>query len=547
MSKEQTITGVMLTDQEARIAVIETEKGSGMMSLNVLARVPLDAGASINDRLRPLHAELTALGCARHSPVWVACSLPEMSFASVRVEKTDIDTLGPVAWLKFKKEVEKLPEKVIFDFELPEKETDGVVPLWELPAFAAPYDELEQIESWFTLYFKLQGITMDMFACRNLLARADTGDETVALLSCEKELSRIMYVKNGCTVFTRTIKTGTGTLFEYVKRDLEQPVAPETVEQILNLSEAEYTIHVNPHKAAILAACTSGVNRLFTQVARTLDYYSDHLKNPRPEKLYLTGDMELLKRFIPDLSGRLMLTVEMLTPAMAGIELSEEAAASIAADGGERYAAATGAALGPVSAAPNLICTHDVQARLSKTAHLRKLTASACIGAAVILSAVLLVQLRQVHTHGAVLEKMKAEASRERLHISTDHADLKVEEIRRKHEDALLLAERYKLLSALIEIQSLTPPGILIKNLSLDNDSKARNGLMLEGVVMGVNGSGASHLAKYVVDLNSSLMFSQVVIISQSELENDPLLRRKGALPFKIEGKFIAALDENQG
>ena len=58
---------------------------------------------------------------------------------------------------------------------------------------------------------------------------------------------------------------------------------------------------------------------------------------------------------------------------------------------------------------------------------------------------------------------------------------------------------------------------------------------------------GASHLAKYVVDLNSSLMFSQVVIISQSELENDPLLRRKGALPFKIEGQFVAALDENPG
>jgi hypothetical protein len=283
MSKVKHITGVMLTDNEVRIAVVEPHGPSSGVSVTAVAQIPLAKGSSLEERLIDLEPKLYALGCDRRSLMWVSSSLPDMRFATVTVEKMAINKLAPLAWMKFRKEVETLPDKVVFDFELPEKESDGVVPVWELTAFATPYDELEEIENWFGSRFKLQGITMDMFADRNLLVRSEGRDETMVLLSCEKNISRIMLINGGRTVFTRTIKEGSETLREFVERELERPVSFEEVKKIITMTEAENFAYVNPDKDQILQACSAGVNRLFIQVGRALDYYSKHLKNPRPK------------------------------------------------------------------------------------------------------------------------------------------------------------------------------------------------------------------------------------------------------------------------
>lgn len=534
----------MLTDSEARIAIVEPRGSAGGVSVTTVARVPLRKADSIEDRLRDLGAELNALGCGRRSLMWVACSLPEMSFATVTVEKMALNKLAPVAWMKFRKEVENLPEKVIFDFEVPEQESGGVVSMWDLTAFATPYDELEEIEGWFASRYKLQGVTTDMFADRNLLDRSEDRDETVALLSCDKDISRIMQIKSGRTTFTRTIKAGSGTLLGLVERELDRSVTVDELETILNMSDSEYLTYANPDKDQILQACSAGVNRLFTQVGRALDYYTDHLKNPRPKKLFLTGRTDLLKRFIPELSNRLMLDVQLLDPEVGDISFTEEVEDLLGGDGAERYSSAIGVALGQAGHTPNLICTHDVKERLLKIARVRALIASGFIGLAVLLFTGLMWQVNQIRKHSSELKAMESRPAKGLLHITIEHADEKVGEIRRKHEEALLLAARYKLVSALSEVQSLTPDGILLKKMILKADVKERTGLSMEGVVIDVDGTAASHLAKYVVELNASPMFTQVFITSQSETEEAAAMKLKGVLPFKVEGRFVDALSE---
>ena len=106
------------------------------------------------------------------------------------------------------------------------------------------------------------------------------------------------------------------------------------------------------------------------------------------------------------------------------------------------------------------------------------------------------------------------------------------------------MAERYKLAGALREVQSLTPSEILIENMVVRTSDTSKIGLMLEGLMNNSDGSGPSHLAKYVIELNASPMFSQVLIIAQQETEKTTEIRRKGMIPFKIEGHFIEILSE---
>ncbi len=547
MGREKNIIGIMLSDSEARVVWVE-QQGAGMDAVvHAVRRIPLNAQAPLAERLRPLEAELYAAGCTRGQPIWLACSLPAMRFSTVQMEPMPLSRMVPVAWMKFRKAVENLPDKVVFDFEVPREESEGVVPLLDLAAFAAPYEDVAPLEAWFATRYNLRGITMDMFACRNLLPTDLPENATVALLSCEQNLSRIMHIKKGQTDFTRTIKTGAGTLLEHVARKLDRTLSADKVLELLNMSQQEFDLHVDPDKNRIFDACAEGAERLFIQVGRALDYYTNHLKNTRPVKLYLTGDMELLKRFIPELSNRLMLEVELLDPVQTGVRVAEELSEGLGAGGAEPYSAAIGAALGRAGGTSNFLCTHDVKDHLQKIARIRRSIASGFILVALLMAAGLAWQLHQVQHKSQRLQALEARRTDGMLEISAAAAREQLEALQHKHLDARRLAKRYALISALGEIQQLTPEGILLNTLTLKGGGATRNNLVLEGVITGDERYAAMHLAKYVVELNGSSLFAQVTILSEPSRSGDAGAERPQAVPFRLEGRLVAGTGKDQG
>jgi len=538
MGKKTYVTGVSLTDNRARIAVVDASNTfDEKIYVVALEEVSLTASGPTEERYQNLEAALHAMGCNKRSLIWVACSFPEISFAKVRTEKMPLNKLTPIAWMKFRRDIENLSDKVVFDFEVLEAGSDGVVDMWDLTAFAIPYESLKKIEEWFNSRYRLQGITVDLFACRNLLSRFCDPEETVTLLACGNHISRIMQIKAGQTLFTRTIKVGSESLRELVERDIKRRISFEEIENVLNMTEEEYGRCTDPEKKQILKSCEAGINRMFIQVGRALDYYTLHLKKPHPQQFYLTGNTVLFKRFIPELSDRILMNVQLLDPAMAGVSCSESVIRKIGDANLEGYSAAIGATLGQSGHTPNLICTNDVKEKLRKIVQVRVVVATIFIVLVCLLFGVLMVQINQIRELNTELDKIKKSSSREISSITMDYGREKLKEIQRKYRQAQLLTERYKLVCAISEIQNLTPKEILIKSMKLTANRELGNSIQLTGIVIDTNESAGIHLAKYVVDLNASPLFSRVLILPMEDQEVAEW-KDKGAVPFKIEGRF---------
>ncbi len=530
----------MLAETQARIAVIDPHVARD--SVKAVSQVALGAGSDWADRLSGVEQELRALGCGKRSAVWVACSLPEMQFAILSVEKMARNKLGPVAWLKFRKEVGLPPDEVIFDYEVQETVDNGVMPMLNLTAFANPYAEVEQLEQWFSARGNLQGITMDLFADRNLIAMSAQASETTALLSFDEHVSRIMLIQAGRAMFIRTIKAGTGLLRDFAETALKRTVLPHELKTALEpaaIREATPSMD----QQVLRQACSDAIGRLFTQVGRALDYYTDHLKRPRPQVLLLSGETDELQYAMPELADRLGLKVEVLDPQACGANYSSEVAELFADGGAEHYSSAIGVAMGRDGHTPNLICTHDVKERLLGIKRLRRLAAGIFVVLAAVLFGGLLWQMNTLQKQKVRLAALEDRSRRMEPLLTVEQASERLAELQRVHVEAAKLAERHRLAAILAEVQQLTPPGFRIKKLELD--PAAEPGFLLDGVVLEHVGDSESYLTKYVVDLNASPLFATVTLKDDADSDKAMALKRRGILPFVIAASLTQESDED--
>lgn len=378
---------------------------------------------------------------------------------------------------------------------------------------------------------------MDLFADRNLIAMSRDHDATVALLSCDAHMSRIMVIKGGRTMFTRTIKAGTGLLIDFAEKVLKRTVAPHELHAVLRSDVIKNPALLNGEQQILQQACTDGINRLFTQVGRTLDYYTDHMKRQRPEALLLTGCTDYFQHAMPALSERFGLEVKMLDPENCNISYSVDVADLFSKGGAEHYSSAIGVAMGRSGRTPNLVCTHDVMTRMLRIKQVRSWVAGIFVVLAALLFGALIWQMNLIHTQKTDLNQCESIYAGMEPYLEMDTAAGRLRDLQLAHVGAERLARRNILAAVLGEAQALTPPEFRIKTLELDINEA--DSFILEGVVLDQLSAGESYLAKYVVDLNASSFLTHVVLTSDFESEEVIELKRKGVLPFTIKGKVV--------
>ena len=484
--------------------------------------------------------------------IWALISAAQVEIRHIRIPKVPKKQIFNAVYWTAKKDSVIDEKEVIFDFEVQGEIAEQGIGKYSVMILTVPRREVEGAENLFARAgLPLAGVTITPFALQNLFRTGWMygGDSAVANLYIGNDHSRIDIFVRGNLVMNRGIKAGSSSMAEAVMDAYNERrrLSHDTSDTVKNMTiegarralsglngEKETSLDGDGERglaaSELFAIVKPSLDRLIRQAERTFEYYVSHVGQDRIEKIYLAGAMNLGQTVVEYIGSQLGIEKEVLDPldnnpsALLSGHWVPAAAERIA------FAPALGVALSSNEYTPNFIFTHEDKEKKSRTTSLNRGVFAAFAMVMAICSGIFLYEVQ-------ALEKKKAEVAKLQAQLTSYVPRLHEAQVLQLAANARQLqaglrsyGDRYLGMALIGEIAAVTPANVRLVGVKANFGPKAATkspgsaptgakdakggggGVLIEGYLSGDRRDLESLLAGYVMKLDSSPMFSKVLV-----------------------------------
>ncbi len=487
--------------------------------------------------------------------IWTSLPLEETDIRRLLIPKVTKSKLENAVHWTHQKEAAFDKNQMLLDFRVLGDIVDNGVAKIEVLACTAPRAKVSGLKDMFRAAgFELTGVIAPAFAFQNYYKAGwvDVGESLFCSLLIDFNWSRIdIFRPNGDLIVSRGIKAGISSMVESIKSEVTRPVENlsmgsnmDETSSVLELSafdaaEADQILQILSTEAPAPSLSANGLlkeddvfnmvepalERLVRQVERTLEHVTLRFSDSPIEKMFISGPIAIYSRLVDHIGSQLGLSFEVVE-AFASVSGGKKAPETVS----ERasYVSSVGLALSDTGNPPNFLCTH--QDNVLKT-NVKQLQAAVLF---CFLLAVAAIwgghRFEQHHIHGL-------EEEIHRLSVTTPEGDENADEsllmlaarVNKKNRIWKTYSRNYLPVAVIGEITSLAADHIRFIRVEgngppppaekpIDDDAQEekppaeKTTVAVDAVVYGPPGALETRLARYLMALKNSPLFTRVIL-----------------------------------
>ena len=530
-----------------------------------------------------LKSELTRFcGSRKNIDLWAIMSAANVGVRHIRIPKMARGQVDNAVFWSVKKEAPFNEKETLLDYEIIEEVVEEGVPKWLIMAYTAPSREIQQIRELFSKAgLPLAGVSIVPFAIQNVFR---TGwipaiEGNVASLFIGNDFSRIDIYSRGNLIMTRGIKAGINSMAESLLEALQERSRgaaggePETA-SALDMSAARRVLFslspdsepLKPRDAGFELSedmkfdiIAPALERLVRQVERTFEHFSAHIGKDKVVRLFVTSAMNVYQPMIAYVGEQLGIEADVLDPFCMASPSIEHECGIISLSERISLLPALGMALSDNAHTPNLLFTTKDKQHVVKLARVHRVMIA--VSAAVALAAVgfFLHEFSTIENKKSELASLQHQLARHQPRIDKQSILTMASAARAQKVSSGAYSERYRGMAVIGELSAITPANVRLISLKTtlgampadqgkasdaatpapaEKKETAAGGttgdVTLDGVIVGKRRTLESSLAAYMMQLQSSPIFRQV-IIQKNSIER---FQDKDRLRFTINMKL---------
>ena len=474
-------------------------------------------------------------GPSKRLNIWSIISPAQVDVRHLRIPRVAKKQVANAVYWTVKKEAPFDEEETIFDFEVQGDVIEKGVRKIAVVAYTAPKREVEETKDLFSKSgFTLTGITIGPFALQNLFRTGwvPTFDQTVASLHIGHDWSRIDIFSRGSLVLTRGIKTGVNSMIESLMQgvgesmDMEQarkvifslnPASPPLAEEDagFQLKEQEIFDMVRP-----------AVDRLVRQVERTFEHYTVTLGNESVGKVYISGTINTYTPLVDYIGDQLGVDTNVFDPLdPAGIPFLGAVPPESVTERAP-FALALGLALSDNTRTPNLIFTCKDKEKQASITRINRGIFVAFMFAVVFCLGIFWWLENSVDQKKATIAQLQQQVAQYSPCVDQTLILQMAAKAQKSQQSLKENSKKYQAMAVVGELSTLTLSNIRLLSITADLGSlpedkskSAEKSLVVDGIILGDYRRLEASLARYMMRLESSPIFSSPVI-QKSSLES---------------------------
>jgi len=550
------------------LRLVKTSKTGAISSLLALKKVPIPSSlARDSDEFTDfLKAEISSfVNREGRVNLWSIMSAANVTVHHLRIPKVPKKEIDNVVFWHVKKESPFDERETILDFEILGDVIDQGIPKIAIIYYLTPKREVEETRRLFSQTgFALSGLSITPFAIQNIFRSHYLSDYegTVAHLFIGNDFSRIDIYAQGTLTMTRGIKTGINSMVESLMEGLSEriPLDRQRAREILaSLNPDSFPaeeLGIDLTADEVWALVLPAVERLVRQMERTFEHYTVTLGNERIDKVYLSAAVNLYGPMVQYVGEQLGMESEIFDPLHREKD-REELLSSLS----ERiaFAPAFGIALSDNAYTPNLLYTYRDKAKDAKIKQLNGAIFTIFVALIALLGGIFLYQNHAIAQKEQNLLKLKKELDYYNPPVTREVLLKEMMAVKGGFNEIKEYYRRYQVMAILGELSALSSPEVRLLSLKTklgppfsetevkenppNKEAKTQvkgekkeevREVELEGLVFGKPKELTTTLAAYVVKLDSSPFFREVIVKSTTE----ETVRKKIFLRFVISMKL---------
>ena len=496
--------------------------------------------------------------------IWSSISSARVELRFLKIPKVPRRQIANTVFWTFKKEVSFTEQEAVFYFDFLGETLEDGVPKFEVLAYTAPRQEVEDLKQVFSRSgFSLAGISIVPFLLQNLLRNEwiPIESENVCSLYIGRDWSRIDIFSNRNLVLSRGIKAGMNSMVETIRQHIFEDAIIEKDEEGITETDQEAArpdssdpdgleearriffgfIHhpalaeLSPKRMYsdndIYQMVLPALQRLIRQVDRTLRHFSLKFDSVGVENVSISGPINGQMLLVNTISQFLNINLDVFDPMGAGAALAENISPPPSITERESYLPAVGLALSRNDRTPNFLYTYKDKGKVETARRISSGIYFTLLLASAVCLAIFIWQTTILDQKTIELESLIRELdSTNPLVTETMISELQVQ-VKSRQAKLRQVAKRYQGMTVITEITRLTPTDIRLLTMDIRLEAGAKSEqpskLILEGVVFGDRRAPESALAEYLVKLEKSPIFSSFSIKRRAfvEIEDKEVLR----------------------
>jgi Tfp pilus assembly PilM family ATPase/Tfp pilus assembly protein PilN len=550
-------------------------RGGGRAEKRVLGHLslPLPPGTSRFDaQFSEMLKEALQKLCGRKENVSLWAAIPPESCDVKRfvIPRVPPAKMPDVVFWNIKKSLDFNEKDHLWDFEIQEEIPDGDNPKVAVLAFTALKRDIEGLKTFFReINWPLDGLTLIPLAIQNLfrLHFLDPTQGPKATLSIGHDSSRIEVFQQGHLFLTRNIKTGVNSLKELLLETFEERRrAPQGNHLSPIRNQARPNQHLLDQKSLDSATdlydmasrlfgpletdeyfklIQPALDRLVRQVMVTFDHFHAGSGHTRIDQVYLSSVIGPYEPFLAYLHARLETRTATLDPFSApGLALIDDKTAE---EPTAAQALALGLALSDRLDTANVLFTFREKLQEKRQRLIGNYVTALFVALVAVSGAIFIYLAHDIGKTKGEINVLYGEQQKMAVRIDQETLVKQLGSLKQKTTRLATYGDRIYPLAPLAELTHLTPPEIGLSQVKMTlnpppaqggpgkaTPAAARGQVTLTGVVNPKVALPDKALADYVLKLEASPLFSEV-IISQSTANAGPASR---FLNFTLEGKL---------
>lgn len=530
-----------------------------------------------------LKTELTRFcGSRRNISIWAIMSAANVNVRHLRIPKMARSQVDNAVFWSVKKEAPFNEKETLLDFEIIEEVVEEGVPKWLVMAYLSPIREIQQLRDLFSKAgLPLAGLSIVPFAVQNIFRSGwvPTAEGNVASLFIGNDFSRIDIYSRGNLIMTRGIKAGINSMAESLLEALQDRSrdaaggAPEMASPVDMSAARKVLFSLSPDSKPLKAQdagfdlsedmkfdiIAPALERLVRQVERTFEHFSAHVDKDKVSKLFVTSAMNVYPPMIAYVGEQLGIEADLLDPFCNAASTYNAECGSIGLSERISLMPALGMALSDNAHTPNLLFTNKDKQRVVKLARVNRIMVAASVAAVLAAMVIFFYEFADIEKKRAELTGLKNQLAQYQPRMDRQGILGMASAARAQKFSSGAYSERYRGMAVIGELSAITPANVRLISLKTNfgalpaDQGKAPGAatpappakketaaggttgeVTLDGIIVGHRRTLESSLAAYMMQLQSSPIFRQV-IIQRNSIER---FQDKDRLRFTINMKL---------
>ena len=495
-------------------------------------------------------------GVHRNVSLWAIMSAARVNVRHIHIPKVAKKRTENAVYWTIKKETPFDEKDTIFDFEIQGEVIEQGVSKWLTMVYTAPKEEVDEIKGLFSqMGLPLTGISITPFAIQNIFKTGlipSAVEGTVAGLFIGNDFSRIDIYAKGKLIMTRGIKAGINSMVETLMERLM-----ETKHETSEIAEKGLQINVEQAKKVLFSLNTDSrhlteqdvgfelreeekfdfilpaLERIVRQAERTFEHFRVNLNYDRIDKIYISSAMDISKHIIEYIGDQLNIESDLPDPLTLKLPFTVKSMEQLSVSERIALTPALGLALSDNAYTPNLLFRFKDKERATNIGRANRIIIAVFIVAALLSSGFYLHQIQEAREKEAQIVGLEKQLSQNIPRIDQNLVSQLAASVSKREHVYREYSDRYLGMAVVSELSLLTPANVRlinlrahvgivpsgkgsVKELKKETAKEELKHVVIEGVVLGDRRTLESSLAGYIMKLEASPMFRQVIVQKNS-------------------------------